>query len=68
MNLSYYDETILKWKDRRKIQKLKKQYMYDYEMLAHIKAERIRAKYGYSGGVDGSQYITLCPYCRLHVM
>ncbi|MGJ0846468.1 hypothetical protein ACR77J_07260 [Tissierella praeacuta] len=58
--LSIYDDTILSYLDRRKIIKLKQSYeMYD-DYDAHHKAERIRAKYGYSGGADGSKYIRLC--------
>lgn len=59
MALSKYDEEILSKHDKDRILSLTK--LYEDKQLnldgAHRIAEDIRAKYGYSGGADGSDYI-----------
>lgn len=60
--LSCYDNSILKMKDKIKILKLKNLHAKgDY--TAHYKAEKIRAKYGYSGGSWGNEFIRLPIKC-----
>ena len=59
------DEDLMTDGDYAIIQQLKQQYAQaaaagDREGMdnAHLEAERIRAKYNYSGGTDGSMYLT----------
>lgn len=59
-----YNDAILNEADRQKVKALGEQW-HQYNAAgntaaaqnAHQQAENIRAKYGYSGGADGSQYI-----------
>ena len=57
--LSHYDDTILSQLDKWRIKRLKRSYVVHRDKNAHRVAERIRAKYGYSGGVDGNEGIRL---------
>lgn len=68
--LSYFDNTYLNYFEKQQIRKLKRKYefyikigWYGRAEAIHRKAEKIRAKYGYSGGEDGNQYIPLENYC-----
>lgn len=62
--LSVYDNLLLSFYDKLKVKKFKKEYELYRTWSSHNKAEKIRAKYGYSGGVDGNQYIPLSFKCR----
>lgn len=61
--LSVYDNAILSFRDKLKVKKFKQEYETYRSWSSHNKAEQIRAKYGYSGGVDGNRYIRLSCKC-----
>ena len=62
MATSIYDEKYLSQEDYDKVQQYKKDYAnattQAEKQAAHDAAEAIRANYAYSGGGDGSKYIT----------
>jgi hypothetical protein len=57
IKLSKFDRKFLNGAEKSFIKNCKRNYLYN-KANYHYQAEIIRAKHGYSGGIDGMQYIT----------